>query len=61
MGMMAVLTFASFQLSLQTISYLEIWIIFQLEMGADETSSSREGPTLSAPVRLSGSELTVFS
>lgn len=45
MGMMAVLTFASFQLSLQTVSYLEIWIIFQLEMGADETSSSREGPT----------------
>lgn len=45
MGMMAVLTFASFQLSLQTISYLEIWIIFQLEMGVDETSSSREGPT----------------
>lgn len=45
MGMMvALLMFASFQLSLQSISYFEIWIIFQLEMRADETSSSREGP-----------------
>lgn len=45
MGMMvALLMFASFQLSLQSISYFEIWIIFQLEMRADETSLSREGP-----------------
>lgn len=63
MGMIVTLTFASFQLSLQIISYFEIRIIFQFEIRADETSSFIKGGAhaLSTSLGLSGSELIFFS